>query len=113
MIGDVADALSNSGGNLASDPVFLGVFFLLGYRKLFSDSSNTTIGSIFLIGSLSVSAAWFIRSCGFMVTLDSPDTPGAPDTPPDSPKPSSPPASAAMPSAATLLHRLLASAMAT
>jgi len=55
--------LFQSSNTLAHDPVFLGVFFVLGYRKLFSDSSNTTIGSIMLLGSLSVAAAWFVRAC--------------------------------------------------
>ena len=66
FLADVVLTLSSSSGNLASDPIVLGVFFVLGYRKLFSDSSNTTIGSIVLLGALSVSATWFVRSCGVM-----------------------------------------------
>ena len=69
----LTDAVLNwagSGESFASDPVFLGVFFVLGYRKLFSETSTTTVGSIILLTTLSVAAACFVRSVGAMSMHD-------------------------------------------
>ena len=76
---------------LAQDPIFLGVFFVLGYRKLFSDTSNTTFGSILLLAALSVTAARFVKSINSQFNQPVP-APPIPHTPPAQPTPPSQPA---------------------
>ena len=77
----LADAVLNwagSGESFASDPVFLLVFFVLGYRKLFSETSTTTVGSIILLTTLSVAAACFVRSVGVAGAAGAVDMPAPP-----------------------------------
>jgi len=74
VFAELALTLLQSSNTLSHDPVFLGMFFVLGYRKLFSTSSNTTFGSILLLGALSVAAAWFVRACARSQSITIPTT---------------------------------------
>jgi hypothetical protein len=72
--------LSTSG--VADDPVFLAIFSILGYRRLFSDSGSITLLSIVLTGliSFTIARAIHVYRAPHSV-LPSPDSQESEDTP--------------------------------
>lgn len=55
------------------DPVFLGIFFVLGYKKLFSNTPNG-LGSVFLLVALSYAAAELAKVAFFNAPEPAPPT---------------------------------------